>query len=415
MEEFSPAIPSVMLLRYLHFKYPSLSCQGKIQLALYQDNPEDIQCPHCKSKNFYLHGFCYRNTLLANHENTLRHVRIQVQRYRCKQCRKTYVMGCEKIGLLKYQRRNERCNKLMLEACVEGQTNKCIAERYGVCESTVEHQLHRTTQKLIKQQINYPLPRVLGIDEHKIHKGGKYAITLVDLAHHRVYDVIQTKSKKILENYLRAKKGRMQVQVVCMDLCPMFRSVVTRLLPHARIVTDRFHVIRLINKALHDYIKAVAPEQRWKRGYVHLLSKRRENLTNWQKERLDELLDMDSSFKLAYDFKQRLCSLLNLKSLTRQACRKPLRELTQMLDDLRNTAHLIWRRLADTLSKWFVPIICMWRFTKSNGITEGFHRKMKLIQRRAYGFRNFQNYRLRVLLECSRLFHKNPSFHKNLG
>ena len=124
---------------------------------------------------------------------------------------------------------------------------------------------------------------------------------------------------------------------------------------------------------------------------------------------------MDSSFKLAYDFKQRLCSLLNLKSLTRQACRKPLRELTQMLDDLRNTAHLIWRRLADTLSKWFVPIICMWRFTKSNGITEGFHRKMKLIQRRAYGFRNFQNYRLRVLLECSLLFHKNPSFHKNLG
>ena len=38
----------------------------------------------------------------------------------------------------------------------------------------------------------------------------------------------------------------------------------------------------------------------------------------------------------------------------------------------------------------------MWRFTKNNGITEGFHRKMKLIQRRAYGFRNFQNYRLRV-------------------
>ena len=40
------------------------------------------------------------------------------------------------------------------------------------------------------------------------------------------------------------------------------------------------------------------------------------------------------------------------------------------------------------------------RFTKNNGITEGFHRKMKLIQRRAYGYRNFKNYRLRVLVEC---------------
>ena len=43
----------------------------------------------------------------------------------------------------------------------------------------------------------------------------------------------------------------------------------------------------------------------------------------------------------------------------------------------------------------------MWRFSRSNGITEGFHRKMKLIQRRAYGFRNFNNYRLRVLAQCS--------------
>ena len=415
MEEISPTIPSVVFLKYLHFRRSSHSCQGKIHYALYQDNLEDIQCPHCKSKNYYRHGAYHRDALLANHENTLRRVRIQVQRYRCKDCRKTFVMGCEKIGLRKYQRRNERCNKLMLKDCADGQTNKCIARRYGVCESTVEHQLHRTTQKLVKQQLNYPLPRVLGIDEHKIHKGAKYAITLVDLAHHRVYDVIETKSKKALERYLRAKAGRMEVQVVCMDLCSMFRSVVTRLLPRAKIVTDRFHVIRLINKSLHDYIKAIAPGQRWKRGYAHLLCKRRETLTDKQKERLDELLGMDSSFKLAYDFTQRLCSLLNLKSLTKEACRKPLHELTQMLDDLRHTAHDIWRRLAKTLSQWFVPIIRMWRFTRSNGITEGFHRKMKLIQRRAYGFRNFQNYRLRVLLECSRLFHKNPSFHKNLG
>jgi len=42
----------------------------------------------------------------------------------------------------------------------------------------------------------------------------------------------------------------------------------------------------------------------------------------------------------------------------------------------------------------------MWRFTKNNGVTEGFHRKMKLLQRRAYGFGNFHNYRLRVIAHC---------------
>ena len=56
--------------------------------------------------------------------------------------------------------------------------------------------------------------------------------------------------------------------------------------------------------------------------------------------------------------------------------------------------------LADTLEGWQEPIACMWRFVRNNGITEGFHRKMKLIQRRAYGFRNFENYRLRVLAQC---------------
>ncbi len=62
---------------------------------------------------------------------------------------------------------------------------------------------------------------------------------------------------------------------------------------------------------------------------------------------------------------------------------------------------------------WFEPIIRMWRFSLNNGITEGFHRKMKLIQRRAYGFRNFANYRLRVLVECCGrpTEHENRSFH----
>ncbi len=58
-------------------------------------------------------------------------------------------------------------------------------------------------------------------------------------------------------------------------------------------------------------------------------------------------------------------------------------------------------KLGKTLYKWREEIARMWRFTKSNGITEGFHRKMKLIQRRAYGFRNFENYRLRVRVLCS--------------
>ena len=54
-----------------------------------------------------------------------------------------------------------------------------------------------------------------------------------------------------------------------------------------------------------------------------------------------------------------------------------------------------------TLSAWSEELVAMWRFTRSNGITKGFHNKMELIHQQAYGFRNFQNYRLRVKVLCS--------------
>ena len=58
-------------------------------------------------------------------------------------------------------------------------------------------------------------------------------------------------------------------------------------------------------------------------------------------------------------------------------------------------------QLGNTLHAWREEIATMWRFTRNNGITEGFHTKMEVLQRQAYGFRNFNNYRLRVKVMCS--------------
>ncbi len=53
------------------------------------------------------------------------------------------------------------------------------------------------------------------------------------------------------------------------------------------------------------------------------------------------------------------------------------------------------------ITSWSEEIAAMWRFTRTNGTTEGFHTKMEVLQRQAYGFRNFNNYRLRVKVMCS--------------
>ena len=79
-----------------------------------------------------------------------------------------------------------------------------------------------------------------------IHKGYKFATTIADLTHHRVYDVIEGKSRNLVESKLMSYKGRDRVKVVCMDLSSSYRSIVRRCFPKAKIVADRFHVIRLV-------------------------------------------------------------------------------------------------------------------------------------------------------------------------
>ncbi|MFC4203002.1 transposase, partial [Candidimonas humi] len=98
-----------------------------------------------------------------------------------------------------------------------------------------------------------------------------------------------------------------------------------------------------------------------------------------------------------YFAKQQLNGFLVMKSLKAKRAKQML---PQFLALIRQFEQSPAKALAATLLSWLEPIVRMWRFTKSNGITEGFHTKMEMLSRRAYGFRNFENYRMRVLAQC---------------
>ncbi|MCR9105998.1 MAG: transposase [Gammaproteobacteria bacterium] len=87
----------------------------------------------------------------------------------------------------------------------------------------------------------------------------------------------------------------------------------------------------------------------------------------------------------------------NPQTVTARRARAKLPQYLELLGQLRDSP---LRTLATTLTSWMEPIVAMWRFSKTNGITEGFHNKMEMISRRAHGFRNFESYRLRVLTHC---------------
>ena len=126
-----------------------------------------------------------------------------------------------------------------------------------------------------------------------------------------------------------------------------------------------------------------------------------ENLTLERLKRRDEFLIQQPAIAAIYQFKRKLHRLLMKKTRTARQCRKMIPLYLKMIKALKESGFKKLMTLGRTLYQWREEIARMWRFSKSNGITEGFHRKMKLIQRRAYGFRNFENYRLRVKVLCS--------------
>ena len=186
-----------------------------------------------------------------------------------------------------------------------------------------------------------------------------------------------------------------------MDLSSVYRAVVRKHFPNAMIVADRFHVVRLINHHFLSCWRDIDPLGSKNRGLLSLMRRHRHNLSPAQAQRLAAYLATQPALELIYRFKQRLTYLLLKKHRTRAECAQLVPRLLTAIAQLRDCGLAPLVQLGETLHSWRTEIALMWRFTRSNGITEGFHTKMEVLQRQAYGFRNFQNYRLRVKVMCS--------------
>ena len=209
------------------------------------------------------------------------------------------------------------------------------------------------------------------------------------------------RSEASLEAFLNKLEGKHRVRVVSMDLSASYRALVQKHFPKARIVADRFHVIRPINRHFLACWRDIDPVASKSRGLVSLMRRHRHNLKPEQQEKLARYLKEQPAMEPIYRFKQRLCYLLLKKHRTRKQCERLAPRLLRTIYELRTALLPQLVTLGDTLHSWSAEIATMWRFTRNNGITEGFHTKMEVLQRQAYGFRNFNNYRLRVKVMCS--------------
>lgn len=369
---------------------------GRVTLAV--EYTGGVACPHCGGTKLRLKGKRQRR---PRHESWgKRHTELELtsRKWKCQQCGRSF---WERFpGLLPGKRATEPFRRSIFQNHWDGINRSRLAAREGIGSATVERWTIDFLRRLDSERRRLLCPAVLGIDEHFFSRHKGFATTFCDLKGHRVVDVVLGRSEASLEGYLNQLESKEAVRIICMDLSSTYRAMARKYFPNAKIVADRFHVIRLINHHFLTCWREIDPVASKHRGLMSLMRRHRHNLKPEQRQRLEKYLQEHPLLELIYRFKQKLCYLLLKKHKTKKECEKLAPRLTAAIEQLREFPLAPLAQLAETLESWSEEIARMWRFTRNNGITEGFHTKMEVLQRQAYGFRNFANYRLRVRVLC---------------
>lgn len=380
-----------------NYKIKQIKGHGSCVLEISYEG--EVCCPHCKGRDLRTKGRFVRMVRHVNFGTRACYLELQGRKYRCNGCSRYFNQRFP--GVLPYRRFSEAYRKDICHWHREGVSQSSLARSQQIGSASVERWFHQHLELKMGERSCQESPRILGIDEHFFSRKDGYATTLCNLERHKVFDVVLGRSELALEPYFHHLAGKDRVRVVCMDLSSTYRAIVRKHMPQARIVADRFHVIRLVNQHFLATWRQLDPIGSKNRGLLSLMRRHAENLSGDQRLRLKAYLNANPVLDVIYEFKQKLCRLLLFKHRTARQCRWLIPLLLKAIDQLKASGLEALKTLGATLANWQEEIACMWRFTKNNAITEGFHTKMEMISRRAYGFKNFKNYRLRVAALCA--------------
>jgi transposase len=251
----------------------------------------------------------------------------------------------------------------------------------------------------------------IGLDETSFVKLGghhtAYATTVTDVEHHQIIDILPTRNYLDVAGFLKHQPTAWKERIAygALDMSPTYAAVYSVILPKAAQVVDPYHVVSLANRSLDQVRRRVQNEQTGHRGRKDdpLYRARRALLTG--EEKLDEkaaarlaslleLGDPEAEVAIAYRVKERVRDFY--RTLDATEARAMLEEL--MDHCLRPSMPPEIQKLGRTIRQWFDKICNFHVARVSNGPTEAINNLIKRIKRVGFGFRNFQNYRIRALL-----------------
>lgn len=352
---------------------------------------DSADCPYCKT---------YCTDLHENHPRIVRdlpisgkacYLRFTRRRFFCPRCRKPFSENLQFV-----QEYRDYTNRYQAWIFQQVRENNITAVVRSECLTydQIESIFLFEAKNRIPTNPFMNLKR-LGIDEISLRKGKQdFVLILSNLDTGDVVDVIEKRTQEKLRYRLEqlTAQERSQIQEVAIDMWEPYATVCTELLPHAMITVDRFHVAQSINSELKK-LKNQEKKQNSEvmKGAHYAILKNQDDLTDTQQEKLQQVYEICPTLKMAYRLKECLRHIFECDSTREKAILRiekwiRIAEHESLFPDFRKT-----------LTNWLDKIANYFCQRTTSGMVEGINNKIKLIKRRAYGFRNFEHFRLRVM------------------
>lgn len=233
-------------------------------------------CPRCGGTRLLSKGRYQRKVRHLDCFREATRLIVHTHRFLCVSCRKSFIPRLP--GILPGRHSSEPFREEIYRQHHDGICARTLSGRQSLGQATVARIYHQFTVRKAAERVSLDCPRYLGIDEHTLHKSQRFCTTFCDLKKRRIFDVRPGRSEADLATFLSKLKGREHVKVVCIDLSSTYRSLIRRYFPKARIVADRFHVVRVIQHHFMQLARFLAANLKSHRGNLAALRKAPERL-----------------------------------------------------------------------------------------------------------------------------------------
>jgi transposase len=357
-----------------------------------------IVCPRCQtccSRGKESRPRCMRDLPILERPVLLW---LHVRRFECQGCQHRPWETSETFGA--HVQWTERLYQRVRAEFLGGCPGRELARRYGLSERTV----FRWTFEKSRGGRPRKLGRALGIDEYSRRKGHRYNTLMVDLDKGKPLVTFKGRRSDDVVGWFRSRPQEewARVEVVVLDMSKTYASAIKDLFGESVQVIDRFHVVQLAVNALDAVLRSVQKQLGTEEAKA-LKKLRRRWLKSANQLKVDELIARYEWRRRFPQLREMIDWVQDLRMWFERKYEKPAREaLLKLIERASQSAQEPLKRMAGTLTRWFEPIVHYIRNRYSNGMTEGFNNKIKLIQRMAYGLRNEHNRRKRLLAWCGK-------------